>query len=86
VLDATEEYFAEEDTLQQWLDECTQDGGEFAFSRTAELFASWKEWCEARNFTPGTSRGFSDELVDRDYKRKKGTKGVRGFHNLTLSR
>jgi hypothetical protein len=41
VRDATDEYFAEQ-TLQQWLDDCTADGGQFAFSRTAELFASWK--------------------------------------------
>ena len=34
VRDATDAYFADQDTLQQWLDDCTEDGGEFAFSRT----------------------------------------------------
>jgi putative DNA primase/helicase len=42
VRDATEAYFAEQDTMQQWLDECTEDGGAFAYARTTELFASWK--------------------------------------------
>ena len=46
VHDATEEYFAAQDTLQQWLEDCTEDGGQFAFSRIAELFASWKTWAE----------------------------------------
>ena len=27
VRDATDEYFADQDTLQQWLDDCTEDGG-----------------------------------------------------------
>jgi putative DNA primase/helicase len=56
VLDATEAYFAEQDTTQQWLDECTEDGGEFAFTRTTELFASWKTWCEARNLRTAAYR------------------------------
>ncbi len=51
VRDATESYFADQDTLQQWLDDCTEDGGQFAFSRTADLFASWKTG--ARPATPG---------------------------------
>src|SRR5262249_4218667 len=42
VQDATAAYFADQDTLQQWLDECTEDGGAAAFTRSAELFASWK--------------------------------------------
>jgi putative DNA primase/helicase len=42
VLDASEEYFDEQDTLKQWLDECTVDKGPQALTRTADLFASWK--------------------------------------------
>ena len=49
VLEATEQYFAEQDVLKQWLDECTTDGGPLAFTRTKELFASWKTWAEERN-------------------------------------
>src|SRR5262249_22660092 len=37
VQDATAAYFADQDTLQQWLDECTEDGGHAAFTRSAEL-------------------------------------------------
>src|SRR5262249_38595651 len=34
VQDATEAYFADQDVLQQWLDECTYDAGPLAFTRT----------------------------------------------------
>ena len=48
---------------QQWLDDCTEDGGAFAFTRTSELFASWKSWCESRNFKPGSVKALSEALV-----------------------
>ena len=67
VRDATEDYFADQDTLQQWLDDCTEDGGQFAFSRTAELFASWKAWCEDRNMKPGSEQALSEALADRGF-------------------
>jgi putative DNA primase/helicase len=84
VLDATEDYFAEQDTLQQWLDDCTEDGGEFAFARTADLFASWKTWCEARNLKPGSEQGFSSVLRDKGFQKKRNGVGQMGFCKLTL--
>jgi putative DNA primase/helicase len=83
-LDATEEYFAEQDTLQQWLEECTEDGGEFAFTRTSELFVSWKRWCEARNVKPGSEQALSIALVDKGFKKGRNSTGQRGFRNLTV--
>src|SRR6516225_7868263 len=59
VVDATDAYFRDEDTLQQWLDECTEDGGLFAFTRTTELFDSWKGWCDQRNLKPGSEKALS---------------------------
>jgi len=84
VLDATTEYFSDQDTLQQWLDDCTEDGGEFAFTRTTELFASWKMWCEARNLKPGSEQGFSGALRDKDFQKKRNGVGQMGFRNLVL--
>ena len=82
--DATDAYFADQDTLQQWLDECTEDGGEFAFSRTTELFASWKTWCENRNSKPGSAQALSEALVDRDFVKKRNSVGQQGFCNLIV--
>ena len=76
VRDATDAYFADQDTLQQWLEECTEDGGQFAFSRTTELFASWKAWCEDRNLKSGSAMALSEALTDRGYK--KGREGGMG--------
>jgi putative DNA primase/helicase len=69
VTDATEEYFDDQDTLQQWLDDCTEDGGDFAFSRTAELFASCKTWCEALNIKAGSEQGLSSNCATRVSRR-----------------
>jgi putative DNA primase/helicase len=84
VRDATDAYFADQDTLQQWLDDCTEDGGEFAFSRTTELFASWKAWCESRNIKPGSAQTLSEALADRGFAKKRNSAGQKGFSNLTV--
>jgi putative DNA primase/helicase len=84
VRDATEAYFADQDTMKQWLDDCTEDGGQFAFSRTTELFASWKTWCEDRNTKPGSERALSEALADRGFVKSRNNTGQRGFRNLSV--
>jgi len=84
VTDATEEYFEDQNTLQQWLDECTTDGGPYAFASVNQLFASWKQWCDARNLYPGSATSLGDSLSDAGFARKKGAKGKRGFRGLVV--
>jgi putative DNA primase/helicase len=84
VLDATKSYFADQDMLQQWLDDCIEDGGQFAFSRTTELFASWKAWCETRNAKTGSAQTLSESLADRGLVKKRNNVGQQGFRNLTI--
>jgi putative DNA primase/helicase len=86
VLDATDAYFRDEDTLQQWLDECTEDGGLYAFTRTTELFDSWKAWCDARNLKPGSEKALSGTLSDRGFIKKRNTPGQQGFQALVIKR
>jgi putative DNA primase/helicase len=81
---ATEEYFDDQDTLKQWVDDCTEDGGPYAFMTVKQIFMSWKHWCDERNIQPGTSRSLSDALADRGYDRKRGQGGVRGFKSFAL--
>lgn len=85
VRDATDSYFAEQDVLGQWLDDCTDDAGLLAFTRTKDLFSSWKDWCEARNHKPGNATNLSELLLGRGFvkKREAGT-GQRGFTNLVI--
>ena len=84
VLAATEEYFATQDTLQQWLDDCTEDGGAYAFIRTSELFASWKAWAEDHNLKPGSAQTLSESLADRGFAKARNGNGQRGFKTLTI--
>ena len=84
VRDATDAYFSDQDTLGQWLDECTEDQGAFAFSRSAELFASWKTWCEAHNLKTGSQQGLSEALIDRGFVKKRNSAGQKGFRGLTV--
>jgi putative DNA primase/helicase len=85
VQDATAAYFADQDTLQQWLDECTYDAGPLAFTRSAELFASWKQWCEERNYKPGSAMALSEALIDRGFEKgREGNTGNRGFRRLAV--
>jgi len=85
VQDATEAYFADQDVLQQWLDECTYDAGPLAFTRTSDLFASWKSWNEERNLKPGSATGLSEALMDHGYeKTREGGTGHRGFRCLAV--
>jgi putative DNA primase/helicase len=85
VCDATAAYFDDQDTLQQWLDDCTADGGPDAFTRLSVLFSSWKDWCEARNHRIGTATALSELLVEREFpRRREGHTGQRGFARLVL--
>ena len=83
VLEATEQYFAEQDVLKQWLDECTTDGGPLAFTRTKKLFASWKTWAEERNQEAGSEKSFS-EMLSNNFAKKRNSVGQWGFVRLTL--
>lgn len=84
VIDATEEYFTEQDTLQQWLDDCTRDAGNLALTRTADLFASWKKWSEDHNIKPGSEQAFAQALVEKGFARSRNNKGQRGFSRLEI--
>lgn len=84
VTDATEDYFSDQDILQQWLEECTRDAGPHAFIRIGSLFASWKQWCDQRGIAPGSANALSDALVDKGFDRKRSG-GKRGFRGLDLS-
>jgi putative DNA primase/helicase len=90
VTDATDAYFTEEDTVQQWLDECTeindkvQPDNKFIFTRTTELFASWKAWCEPRNQEPGSEKAFSETLRNKNFTKDHNTLNQAGWRKLTF--
>jgi len=85
VLEATEEYFSESDTLGAWLAECTAPApGEWI--ELVPLFDSWESWCGRRNERPGRSQTFSSRLAARGYTKRLGPKSRRAeFSGLTLN-
>jgi putative DNA primase/helicase len=84
VLDATRDHFDSQDTLGEWLGECTEDRGPLAFTRASSLFAAWKSWCEERNHRPGSIKTFSEALSDRGIVPKRERTGHRGFVGIEL--
>jgi phage/plasmid-associated DNA primase len=51
----------------------------------ADLFNSWKTWCEAMGEYAGSSKNFSQKLSDLGYTFERRVEG-RGFRGLTLDR
>ncbi len=82
---ASDDYFANQDTLTQWIEDCCLDhrGNPFAFEATRALFGSWKAWSEARNMSAGTERTFAQNLADKGYAQDR-TKFARGFRGIQL--
>jgi putative DNA primase/helicase len=85
VTDATTAYFDDQDTIKQWLEDCTTDGGPFAFTLTKQLFASWRQWCEERHLVAGSLEALSSTLQDRGFTKKRDASGRRGFARLAIS-
>ena len=83
VLDATAEYFAEQDLLAQWLEECCERGKEFGEASTA-LFASWRGFAQQRGEDSGTAKWFATTLERQGFRRAKDCKLFRGRGFLGL--
>ena len=78
----SDDYFASQDTLGQWIDDCLDVGGS-AFTTTRVLFTSWKGWAEARNASVGTEKAFVEALTERRFEQHRKSHG-RGFNGLAL--
>ena len=83
VREASEQYFANQDTLEQWLADCVDNRDPRAFTTTRALYTSWKIWSEARGMRSGSEKGFVDELATKGHEQKRFNWG-RGFLGLQL--
>lgn len=78
IVSATDEYFSEQDTFGQWIDEDCRVGAEAAkdWETARELFESWSNFARAAGEDPGTQKRFGDELgklgLRREVKRVDG--------------
>jgi putative DNA primase/helicase len=75
VREASEAYFAEEDTLSNWIDECCALDKAYSELSSA-LYASWKRWAEVAGEYPGSNKAFTKSLDERHYKHKHTREGT----------
>ena len=83
VVAATEEYFLEEDSLTQWVDDSIVIDP-LNFESSSDLFASWRIWAERAGLAPGTQRAFVQTLQNHGYQPLRRNKS-RGFIGIRLS-
>lgn len=83
VLEATEEYFEDEDAIGRWMEErCYLERA--ARALTSELYADWKEWAEAAGEFVGSVKRFSRMLLARRFEPWKNSAGARGLAGISL--
>jgi putative DNA primase/helicase len=81
VLDASAEYFAEQDSVANWFAErCERTRG--AETSTRALFTDWQQWAKTRGEDPGTERRFSGAM--ERFAARKRTKTARVFMDVRL--
>jgi putative DNA primase/helicase len=87
VSDATNEYFSEQDSVRQWIEEACETGRRSLCETTASLFAGWTAYAHANGEQPGTTKWFSQALQRLGYEPVRDTPGQRkkrGFLGISL--
>lgn len=79
---ATERYFADQDLIGQWLEECCERGPDHIALPTP-LFESWSIYARAAGETAGTQKDFKAALERRGIIRAKSN-GARFYRGLSV--
>jgi putative DNA primase/helicase len=83
ITEANEEYFGEQDLLQQWIDECC-DLKASIWDTSKNLFASWSDWMTERGENPGSQKSLTQSLKKRPGISKKDAKTARGLEGIRV--
>ena len=83
VADATDEYFDEEDTIGEFLDEECQQHPQ-AREAVADVFERWRQRAEKRSEYIGTSRWLVQQLLRRGFERGRTATGAKALFGLSL--
>lgn len=77
VTDATDEYFASQDLIAQFLEEECQcePGNDFKIALAGELFARWADFAKRAGEVTGSQKSFGQKLEQRGFRRKRGQHG-----------
>jgi putative DNA primase/helicase len=74
VVNATDAYFASEDGYADWIADRCELIPRF-WSRSSELFASWKSWAERAGQPPGDNKRFREEMERLGFPLKRQKSG-----------
>ncbi|MFC0386863.1 phage/plasmid primase, P4 family [Muricoccus vinaceus] len=77
VIDATAEYFAEQDVLAQWVDECC-DQGKGLGDTNASLFSSWRAFAQSRGEEARNVKWLATMVERLGFRREKDCDLFRG--------
>ena len=80
VLDTTAEYFNDQDTLKQWIEECceTSKNPPYFADTNGNLFGNWKAFALQRGEDPGSSKRFNTAMGSQEFVSIKDSNGIRG--------
>lgn len=82
VVAATDEYFEEQDTFGQWIEERCETG-QGKWEQPTPLFKSWSAYAKAAGEEAGTAVGLSNRLKKAGFKRGK-VGGIRAYLGISL--
>jgi putative DNA primase/helicase len=82
VRQATQEYFASQDVMGRWLEDCCVSQRN-CWTAVSALFTSWRDWCERNQERTGSQKQFSEHLESRGFSAHRTNK-ARGFDGIGL--
>jgi putative DNA primase/helicase len=86
VVEATAEYFDDEDSFGRWLAECCMHDP-MAHEATGDLYAAWTAWAERSGLSAGSEPKFRSALKARGFESKRVPGlNVSGFLGIRLNR
>ena len=83
VKESTDQYLGDEDSLQQWIDDCC-DIERTGFTTSKALFYSWSKWCEQSGEYVGTMKRLMAKLESRGISTGQKFKGARGCIGIRI--
>ena len=68
VLQATDDYRSEMDTLKEWIEDCCEVGSSKGPTLVRDLYKSYTEWCKDNGVQPRAARWFGQQLELKKFK------------------
>ena len=85
VTEATDGYFAEQDVVARWAEECTQKpAAQFNITLTGVLYASFCNWASRQGAHPRDTKWFAHQMRRLGYKASERTRKGKGYYGIEI--